>query len=68
MALLFSGVEPLVQFLKENIMRNVHVNLNGIETSGLGYVVKNISNLELWWPISSAERNHMCNCDRGYKE
>ena len=38
-ALLLSGAEPFVQFLKEGIMGNIHVNLNGIRIIGLGDVV-----------------------------
>ena len=29
---------------------------------------KDISYLELWWPICSAEQNHVCNFGRGYYE
>ena len=29
---------------------------------------KGISYLELWQPFCSAERNHLCNSDRGYQE
>ena len=29
---------------------------------------KGISYLELWQPLSSAERNHLCNFGRGYYE
>ena len=29
---------------------------------------KNISYLELWWLLSSEERNHLCNYSRGYYE
>ena len=29
---------------------------------------KDISYLELWWPICSVERNHLCNFGRGYQE
>ena len=35
-ALLFSGAEPFVQFLKEGIMGNIHVKLYEIWSSGLG--------------------------------
>ena len=27
-----------------------------------------LSYLELWWPFCSAERNHLCNFNRGYPE
>ena len=29
---------------------------------------KDISYLELWWPLSSVEQNHLCNFGRGYYE
>ena len=29
---------------------------------------KNISYLELWWPLCSVERNHLCHFSRGYQE
>ena len=29
---------------------------------------KGISYLELWWPLSSVEQNHLCNFGRGYYE
>ena len=29
---------------------------------------KNISYLELWHPLCSAEQNHLCNFGRGYHE
>ena len=35
MALLFSGVEPFMQILKEGIMGNIHVKLYEIWTSSL---------------------------------
>ena len=38
------------------------MNLFLIWASGSGGdVLKKISYLELWWPFSSAERNHLCN-------
>ena len=29
---------------------------------------KDISYLELWWPLCSAEQNHLCNFSRRYHE
>ena len=37
--------------LKEGIMRNIHVKLYGIWTSGSKDVFKDISYLELWQPF-----------------
>ena len=42
-------------------MGNIHVKLYEVWTSGLGGdVVKIISYLELWLPLCSEERNHLC--------
>ena len=54
----------------EGNMRNISVNYN-IE---FGTVVqeemlfKDISYLELWWPLSSVEWNHLCNFGREHHE
>ena len=43
-------------------MGNIHVKLYEVWTSGLGGdVIKDISYLELWLPLCSEERNHLCN-------
>ena len=41
-------------------MRNTHVKLYGIWTSGSGDVVYDISYRKLWQPLCSADRNHLC--------
>ena len=46
-------------------MGNIHVKLHGIWTSGSKEVwFKDISYLELWQSLCSADRNHLCNFGR----
>ena len=66
-ALMFSGAEPFVQFLKmASWGRTLRNNFE------FGLVVqklfKDISYLELWQPFCSAEQNHLCNFGREYLE
>ena len=56
MALLFSGVEPFMHFMKFE---------PGVQCKKL---FKDISFLELRQPFSSQEQNHLCNFGRGYYE
>ena len=46
-------------------MANIHVKLREIWTSGSA---GDISNLELWWPLYSADQTHLCNFGRIYHE
>ena len=54
----------------KDIMRNNSVKLFWIWTSGSGgnVIQKDISYLELWQPLCSVERNHLCNFSTGYQE
>ena len=50
-------------------MGNIHVKLYGIWTSGSKEMsFKDISYLELWQPLCSANPNYLCNFGRRYHE
>ena len=64
---MFGGVEPFVQFWWRASRRTILSNYFKI-----GLVVqekmqfKDISLIELWGPLCSLERNHLCNFGRGH--
>ena len=68
-ALLFSGLEPFVQFWKTascgTILRN-YFEFGPMVQEEMPF--KGISYLELWQSFCSAERNHLCNFGKGYYE
>ena len=76
--LIYSSGDSFVQqsrttceILVEGIMRNNSVKLFLIWTNGLVHErmsFKGISYLELWWPLCSATRNHLCNFGRRHHE
>ena len=56
-------------FLVMGIMRIISVKLFRIWTSGLGkMLINDISYLELWQPLGSADGNHVCNFSRRHHE
>ena len=49
-------------------MRNISVKLFEFGPVVHEMLFKDISYLELWWPLCSSECNHSCNINRGYHE
>ena len=62
----FQWRKTFCAILVDGIMRNISEKLFWIWTSGSVDVVEDVSHLELWQPLCSVERNHICNFCRGH--
>ena len=59
----------LLPILVEGIIRNISVKLFKFEELLVKKMsFKDISHLELWWPLCAMEWNHLCNFGRKHYE
>ena len=64
MAILFDGVKPIVEFCREGISVKLFFEFGSLVHESL----KDISDLQLWWPVCSTEQDHLGHFDRGHYE